>query len=195
MIRQARLKRTSSFSSFIGSLFKRPYMFWRSPTLFILFLSCRLVCQGTLALLPQPSPLNQCVCVLFGERERGRVKHASSEWDGLGCDGPAAPCVRAYMNASTQILAEGLNGCREIVFAVQLMAKDWFCWNFPQSKRTRHLAMMHTDHLQFTTHRPHTVWMLRRTSRPPNTSGHVFRNLNEYNKKNIFNYNTLLCFF
>lgn len=145
-------ERTSSFSSFISSLFKGPYMFWRSPTLFILFLSCRLVCQGTLALLPHPQPTGRvCVC------ERDCVKHASSKWDGPKCDGPAAPHVQAYMNASAQILGEGLNGCREIRFAVQLMAWDWFCYNVPQSKKTRHLAIMHTDHLHFTTHRPYCM--------------------------------------
>ena len=145
-------ERTSSFSSFISSLFKGPYMFWRSPTLFILFLSCRLVCQGTLALPPPHSHWTSvCMCVWAGER--GCVKHASSKWDGPKCDGPAAPHVQAHMNASTQILGEGLNGCREIIFAVQLMAWDWFCYNVPQSKKTHHLAIMRTDHLHLTTHR------------------------------------------
>lgn len=33
------------------------------------------------------------------------------------------------------------------------MAWDWFCYSVPQSKKTHHLALMHTDHLHITMHR------------------------------------------
>lgn len=73
------------------------------------------------------------------------LSNAGSKLDGPKCYSPAAPLVQAW----TQILGERLNGCREIVFAVQLMAWDWFCWNVPQSEKTRHSAVMRSDHPHF----------------------------------------------
>lgn len=96
---------------------------------------------------PEPPPHMMCVCVWAKKNRETAWKQASSKWDGPKCDSPAALRLQASMNASTQILGEGLNGCREIVFAVQLMARDWFCWNVPLSKKTHPSAVMHTDRL------------------------------------------------
>lgn len=44
------------------------------------------------------------------------------------------------------------------------MAWDWFCYSVPQSKKTHHLALMHTDHLHITMHRRKSaallIWIL-----------------------------------
>lgn len=53
---------------------------------------------------------------------------------------------KAHADISPQIPGEGLNGRREIIFAVRLMAHDWCCCTLPQSKKTRHLAVIHSDH-------------------------------------------------